>query len=132
MDIHNITTKVRDADRVLEVDVEQTGMVVTIKADGVVCFEDGRHTLSEDIEFTATADADDVVSVSGYLVWSSEGAVDLLVDETGGPFGADCYVFEGSSYEALRARLFTFHIPPGATELDDVEIHLWRSEVADD
>ena len=131
MDIHTIVTKVRDADRVLEVDVEQTGMVVTVKAAGVVCFEDGRHTLPEDIEFTAAADANTTVSVSGYLVLDSEGEVALLVDETGGPFGADCYVFEGSPYETLRARLFTFHIPPGATDLDDVETYLWKSEVAE-
>lgn len=110
-------------------ELSQDGMVVTVRAGGrcrVPGFEE--QTLGEDVEFQATAHPTAIVYVIGWVVKVKEtGMLDVFVDEVGGDFGNDSYAFNSESpYERLML-LYHFQLPPAATSLDDVTIHVYQT-----
>ena len=122
MSLTKTTVLAPESDHALDLDVQVSGMTITAKSGSFrICGVD--YELVEDQEFDATADDDVDTTVEGYLVVdSADDSVVLLVEERTAP--EEFYEFTPDGPYRPLERLFSMNIPPGTTDLADVEIQI--------
>lgn len=111
-------------DHNINLDVQVDGMTITVKAGSFrVCGVD--YQLAEDQEFEVTADAAELTGIEGWLVVDkASGLPVVFVEER--VSSERGYMFPDSGPYKLLEGIFFAQIPPGTTDLKDVEIRVRR------
>jgi len=104
----------------LDLEVEQSGMVVTVKA-GTFIIRGVEYSLESDQEFTASENPGDLFIDAKLCL--DDDTVMMIVDEIE-PDGRS-YDWRGSPYEVLWP-MFYMNVPANTTSLDDVDVQVYR------